>query len=257
MQSTAARDGTIFCMTQQTIVVSQSVETVAAGKFDARTWSWLGLVAPIRNMLAVWHTAPAQTLDEARNKEVVVGASAKSSPTYIVPKIVNEIYQTKFKIVLGYRSAAELNLAMERGEIQARGASWLSVVTEAPTYITEKKLKALVVDGLTKEPGLPDIPRLVDLAATADQRAALELISSASEFGRAIFFPPGVPIERVTAVRRAFDETMRDPEFLEEARKRQLPVEPQTGEELNRVAARVIGAPPDAVALAKKLLGTD
>jgi tripartite-type tricarboxylate transporter receptor subunit TctC len=255
MQKTAPRDGTIFCMTQQTIVVSQSVQAVAAGKYDVRTWNWIGLIAPIRNMLAVWHTASAQTLDEAREKEVVIGASAVSSPTYIVPKIVNELYKTKFKIVLGYHSAADLNLAMERGEIQGRGASWLSVVTETPAYITEKKLKPLIVDGLTKEPGLPDVPRLIDLAKTPNQKAAVTLISSSSEFGRAVFFPPGVPAERVTALRRAFDETMKDPDFLADARKRQLPVEPQTGEELNKVAAKVIGASPEAVALAKKLLG--
>jgi tripartite-type tricarboxylate transporter receptor subunit TctC len=257
MQSTVARDGTVFSMTQQTIVVSQVIETVSAGKFDVRTWHWMGLMAPVRNMLAVWHTAPAQTLEAAREHEVVIGASARTSPTYIVPKIVNEIYGTKFKIVLGYRSAQELNIAMERGETQGRGASWLSVITQAPDYITQKKLKALVVDGLTKEPTLPGVPRLMDLASTPEQRQAVALISSAAEFGRAVFLPPDTPADRVDAMRRAFDATMKDPEFLAEAQKRKVPIVPQSGETLDRLAADVVSASAPAVKLARELMGTD
>jgi tripartite-type tricarboxylate transporter receptor subunit TctC len=257
MQSTVARDGTVFSMTQQTIVVSQVIETVSAGKFDVRTWHWVGLMAPVRNMLAVWHTAPAQTLEAAREHEVVIGASARSSPMYIVPKVANEIYGTRFKIVLGYRSAQELNIAMERGEIQARGASWLSVITQAPHYIAEKKLKPLVVDGLTKEPTLPDVPLLVDLARTPEQRQAVALISSAAEFGRAVFLPPGTPADRVEAMRRAFDATMKDPEFLAEAAKRQIPIEPQPGAALDRIAAEVVGASPAAVKIARELMGSE
>jgi len=188
---------------------------------------------------------------------VVIGASARTSPTYIVPKIVNEIYGTKFKIVLGYRSAQELNIAMERGETQGRGASWLSVITQAPQYIAEKKLKALVVDGLTKEPTLPDVPRLIDLARTPEQRQAVALISSAAEFGRAVFLPPETPADRVDALRQAFDATMQDPQFLAEAEKRQIPIEPQPGAALDKIAAEVVRASPAAVTLARQLMGSD
>jgi tripartite-type tricarboxylate transporter receptor subunit TctC len=100
------------------------------------------------------------------------------------------------------------------------------------------------------------VPRLIDLATTPDQNAAVRLISSSSEFGRSVFFPPGVPAERVTALRRAFDEAMKDPEFLADAHKRQLPIEPQSGETLNRIAREVVSASRETVALAKKLLST-
>lgn len=255
MQRTAPRDGTAIGLTQQTIVVAQMIEPVAAGKYDVNSWGWIGLMAPVRNMLSVWHTAPAQTLEEARHKEVVVGSMGRTSPTYIVPQVLNEIHGTKFRIVTGYNGIAGLNLAMERGEIQGRGASWLSVVTTTPQYIAEKKLKPLVFDGLSKEPGFPDVPLLLDLAKTDQQRQALTLISSAAEFGRAIFTTPEVPAERLAALRRAFNAAMRDPALLAEAKKRKMPIEPQTGEALQKTAAQVTKAFPEAVAYARKLQG--
>lgn len=255
MQRTAPRDGTAIGMTQQTIVVAQLIEAVAAGKYDVNTWGWIGLMAPIRNMLAVWHAAPAQTLAEAREKEVIVGSMGRTSPTYIVPRVLNEIYGTKFKIVTGYNGISGLNLAMERGEIQGRGASWLSVVTATPHYITEKKLKPLVFEGLSKEPGFADVPLLIELAKTEQQKQALTLISSAAEFGRSVFTTPEVPAERLAALRRAFDAAMKDPELLAEAKKRKMPIEPQTGEALQKIAAEVTKAYPEAVAYARELQG--
>lgn len=256
MQRTAPRDGTAIGLTQQTIVVAQLIEPVAQGKYDVNTWGWIGLMAPIRNMLSVWHTAPAQTLEEARQKEVIVGANGRTSPTTIVPQVLNEIHGTKFKIIQGYNGISGLNLAMERGEIQGRGASWLSVVTATPHYITEKKLKPLVFEGLSKEPGFPDVPLLVELAKTEQQRQAVRLISSAAEFGRAIFATPEVPADRLAALRHAFDAAVKDPELLAEAKKREMPIEPQTGETLQKVAKVVTSAFPEAVAYARELQGS-
>jgi tripartite-type tricarboxylate transporter receptor subunit TctC len=256
MQRSAPRDGTAIGMTQQTIVVAQLIESVAAGKYDVNSWGWLGLMAPIRNMLAVWHTSPAQTLEEARQKEVIVGSMGRTSPTYIVPRVLNEIHGTKFKIVTGYNGISGLNLAMERGEIHGRGASWLSVVTATPQYITEKKLKPIVFEGLTKEPGFEDVPLLIELTKTEEQRQAVMLLSSAAEFGRAVFAAPEVPADRLAALRRAFDAAVKDPELLAEAKKRDMPIEPQTGEALQKVAAQVTKAFPEAVAYARELQGS-
>jgi tripartite-type tricarboxylate transporter receptor subunit TctC len=256
MQRTAPRDGTSIGLTQQTIVVAQLIESVAAGKYDVNTWGWIGLMTPIRNMLSVWHTAPAQTLDEARHKEVTVGSMGRTSPTYIVPRVLNEIYGTKFKIVTGYNGISGVNLAMERGEVQGRGASWLSVVTATPHYITEKKLKPLVFDGLTKEPGFPDVPLLAELAKNDREKQAVTLISSASEFGRALFTTPEVPADRLAVLRRAFNAAMKDPELLAEAKKRKMPIEPQSGETLQKLAAQVTKTFPEAVAYARELQGS-
>jgi tripartite-type tricarboxylate transporter receptor subunit TctC len=205
----------------------------------------------------VWHTAPAQSLEEATQKEVIIGATGRNSPTFTVPQALNEILGTKFKFVLGYNGAADLNLAMERGEIQGRGASWISVVTQAPQYIEQKKIKPLVVDGLTRDPLLPDVPTLVELAKTPEQKAALLMICGSSEFARAVFLPPGVSQDRVDALRRAFDATMKDPDFLAEAQRLMIPVEPNSGENLDKIAKEIVATPAQAITLAKKLLGAE
>lgn len=257
MEHTAPKDGTMIGMTQQTNVTSQLVEAQVAGKYDISKWRWIGNMAPLRNFVGVWHTAPAQSLEEATQKEVIIGATGRNSPTFTVPQALNEIIGTKFKFVLGYNGAADLNLAMERGEIQGRGASWISVVTQAPQYIEQKRLKPLVVDGLTRDPLLPDVPTLVELAKTPEQKAALLMICGSSEFARAVFLPPGVPQDRVDALRRAFDATMKDPDFLAEAQRLMIPVEPNSGENLDKIAKEIVSTPAQAITLAKKLLGAE
>jgi tripartite-type tricarboxylate transporter receptor subunit TctC len=254
VHNTAPHDGTLIAMTQQTIVANQLLYPKSA-RYDVRKWNWIGLMAPVRNMLAVWHTAPAQTLDEAKKKEVIVGATGRASPTYLVPQILNEVLGTKFKIVLGYNGVADLNLAMERGEIQGRGASWISVVTQSPQYIAEKKLKALVVDGLTRDPLIPDVPLMTEVAPTKQDRETIAFISSAAEFGRSVFAPPGVAADRVKALRAAFDATMKDKAFLDEAKKRKIPIEAQNGEALAKVAAEIASSSPDSVNAARHLMG--
>ncbi|MDF2116439.1 tripartite tricarboxylate transporter substrate-binding protein [Roseiarcaceae bacterium H3SJ34-1] len=255
MEHSVPKDGTYMGMTQQTNVTSQLTEAAVAGKYDVSKWRWVGNMANLRNMLAVWMTAPAQTLEEAKTKEVIVGATGRNSPTFIVPQALNVLLGTKYKIVLGYNGASDLNLAMERGEIQARGASWISVVTQAPQYISEKKIKPLVVDGLTRDPLLPDVPTLLELAPSEEQKAAIRLISAANEFSRAAFLPPGTPEDRVQALRQAFDATMKDEGFLAEARRLQLPIEPTDGASLDKLAGQVVASSPAAIKLAKQLLG--
>ncbi len=256
VEHSAPKDGTVIGVTQQTNVTSQLTEREVAGKYDVSKWRWIGGMATLRNFVGVWRTAPAQSLEEAESKEVIIGATGRNSPTYTVPAALNEMLGTKFKMVLGYNGASDLNLAMERGEIQGRGASWISVVLSAPDYITQHKLKPLAVDGLTRDPLLPDTPTLLELARTDEQRAAVRLISASADFARAFFAPPGTPEDRVEALRTAFDETMADPDFLAEAQKLQLVIEPKRGADLERLAAQIVASPPQAIALAKDLLGS-
>ncbi|MDP2357820.1 MAG: tripartite tricarboxylate transporter substrate-binding protein [Beijerinckiaceae bacterium] len=255
IEHSAPKDGTVMGMTQHTNVISQLTEPTVAGKYDVSRWRWVGNMANLRNVLAVWHTAPARTLEEARTTEVIVGATGRNSPTFIVPQALNILAGTKFKMVLGYNGVADLNLAMERGEIQARGGSWVSVVAQTPAYITEKKLTALVVDGLTRDPLLPDVPTLLELANTPEQKAAVRVISGANEFSRAVFLPPGTPEERVDMLRQAFDKAMVDPALLAQANKLKLPIEPTSGAALDKIAKEVVSSSSDSIALARKLLG--
>lgn len=250
MHSVTAPDGLTMAMTQQTIVLSQVLNPQYA-KYDARQWIWLGNMAPVRNMLAVWHTAKAQSVEEAKRVEVVIGATGPTSPTYIVPSALNKFLGTKFKIVSGYKGAANLNVAMERGEIEGRGASWLSVQLAAPQWIAEKKIKAIVFASITREPTAPDVPTLVELVTDPRQKQAAEFLSAESDFGRSVFLPPGVPPERVAALRKAFEDSLKDPELLADAHKRRLPIEPASAEALAQLTAKVLATPKEVIELAK------
>ena len=257
MEHSAPRDGLTIGIVQQTNVTSQITEADVAGKYDVTKWQWIGNMAPLRNMLGVWHTAPAQTLDDAKKFETIIGATGRNSPTYTVPAALNQLIGTKYKIVLGYNGTADLNLAMERGEIQGRGANWISVVIAAPQYIVEKKFKPLVVDGLTRDPTLPDVPTLLELAQGENEKAAVRLISASGQFARAVFFPPAVPSDRVVLLRKAFDATMLDKDFLAEAQKLKMEIEPTDGASLDKTAREIIASPASAVALAKQLIGSN
>ncbi len=250
IHNTIARDGLTIAMTQQTIVLHQ-VLTPEYAKYDAREWYWLGNMAPVRNMLAIWHTSKARSVADARNVEVVIGATGPSSPTYIVPNILNKFVGTKFKIVTGYKGAADLNLAMQRGEVEGRGASWLSVQLSMPQEIADKKIIPIVFASITRDPSAPDVPTLAEVMTDPLHRRVAEFLSAESDFGRSVFLPPGVPAERAQALRKAFELTMKDPGFLADAAKLKLYIEPISGDELARITRLIVDAPKDVVELAK------
>jgi tripartite-type tricarboxylate transporter receptor subunit TctC len=250
IQNVTPRDGLNMAMTQQTIVLNQVLQPEYA-KYDARQWLWLGNMAPVRNMLSLWHTAKAQTIEEAKKVEVVIGATGPSSPTYIVPSVMNKFLGTKFKIVTGYKGAADLNLAMQRGEIEGRGASWVSVQLSMPDAIAQGHIKPIVFASITREPSAPDVPTLVEVMTDPLHKQVAEFISAESDFGRSVFLPPGVPNDRVEALRRAFDATMKDPDFLAQAKKFSLAIEPTSHDEMARLTEKVIKAPKEVLEFAK------
>lgn len=250
IQSVMPPDGLNMAMTQQTIVLNQVLQPQFA-KYDARQWLWLGNMAPVRNMLALWHSAKAKTIDEAKREEVIIGATGPSSPTYIVPALMNKYLGTKFKIVTGYKGAADLNLAMERGEVQGRGASWVSVQLAMPEAIADGRIKPIVFASITREPSAPDTPTLAELMTDPVHRQVAEFLSAESDFGRSVFLPPGVPGDRVAMLRAAFERTMTDPVFLADAKRLNLTIEPMSHVELARITEKVVSAPKDIVELAK------
>lgn len=250
MHNTQARDGTIIGMTQQTVVLSQVINPQFA-RFDARQWNWLGNMSTIRNMLAVWHTAKGQSVELIKQHETIAGATGPSSPTYIMPSFLNRFAGTKFKIVSGYKGTADLNLAMQRGEIEVRGGSWLSVELALADEIKTKKIKPIVFASLDRDPGNKDVPTLAEFVTDPKAKQAAEFISAEASFGRAFFLPPGVPADRLAILRNAFAATLKDAEFIADARKKRLPIEATDWQELARVTAKVVGTPKDVAELAK------
>ncbi len=250
LHNTANRDGLTMGMLQQTIVLNQILQPQFA-KYDAREWYWLGNMSAVRNMLALWHTAPATTIEGAKNVEVIIGATGKASPTFIVPDTMNKFLGTKFKMVMGYKGAADLNLAMMRGEIQGRGASWLSVQLALPQEIKDGKIKPIVFASITRDPSAPDVPTLAELMTDPLHKRAAEFLSAESDYGRSVLLPPGVPADRAKMMRAAFEATMKDQDFLAEASKLRIGIDPISGDVLARITKQIVETPAEVLDLVK------
>src|SRR5919205_1936469 len=197
------------------------------------------ILLSISMFIATWHTSGIRTIEDAKKIEAPMGATGGSTSSQY-PKAMNALLGTKFKIILGYPGGNDINLAMERGEVEGRGSnSWASWKATRPDWLKEKKINILVQIGLNKAPDLPDVPLLMELAMNPEDKAVLRLLSAPSTIGRPIFTTPGVPEDRVKALREAFDATMKDPALLEEAKKANLEIDPVSGEELQKIVAEI------------------
>jgi hypothetical protein len=196
----------------------------------------------------VWHTAPAQTLDDARRREIIMGAQAPGSTQFDYPVLAREMFGFKFKVVTGYESTPKIHLAMESGEVHGTIANWSTLKAINANWIAENKIRILVQWALTKNPELGEIPMFLEVAKTEAERSALKLMLARLEYGRPFFLPPNVPAGRVAALRRAFDATMKDPDYLAEADRLKIDVEPLSGEQVAALVEQVSRTPLDTVA---------
>jgi hypothetical protein len=221
-------------------------------RYDARRFNWLGSTGGSNLFTWVWHTAGFRSIDDLMQRELVTGATGAGSGTFIYPNAMNMVLGTKHKIVMGYASTAELDLAMERGEVQARGgASLAGMLQEHGQWFEQKKIIPLVQIGSEREKDYPDIPLMHELAKNDEQRHVLTLVSSPPSLGRPFLTTPDVPAERVAALRQAFAATMKDEGFLAEAKQLGLDMQPMTAEAVTTIVNATINAPADIVAKAK------
>ncbi len=248
----APKDGTNIGMIANNFPAMQ-----AAGldviRFDIGRFQWIGSISPTVETMTVWRTAGVSTIDEARKREVITGASGRGAITYSFPAMLNEFLDTRFKIVTGYPGGNEINLAMERGEVQARNNTWSSWKVTKPDWIKNGDIRILAYAGPTPK-DLPGVPSVTDLVKNDDDRRTVELIVSGTRLGRPLAFAGGVPADRVAAVRKAFDETMRDADFLKEAEKLQIEVDPVRGEDMQKVVADVLATPKNLAARARAII---
>jgi tripartite-type tricarboxylate transporter receptor subunit TctC len=247
----APQDGTYMLLVQPTLPAVQAVG-IAGVSFDAARLHWIGTIAPSTETLVVWHAAGAKTVDEARGREVIIGATSRGSSTYAFPALMNELLGTRFKIVTGYNGGTQINLAMERGEVEGRDNSWASWKTTKPDWVKEKKIVVMAQAG----PRASDLdaPSVEALAANADDRRVMELVLSGGNLGRPFAVAPGVPAARVSALRAAFDAVMKDADFRAEAAALQFDVAPVDGASLQRIVEEVVSTPKDLAARARHFL---
>jgi hypothetical protein len=188
-------------------------------------------------------------------RELVVGAPGTATSSVYYPKVMNALIGTKFKIITGYPGGNPVNLAMERGEVGGRGSnSWASWKSTRPQWLAEKKIIILVQIGLKRHPDLPDVPLMSELAKNDNDRKIMEFMSADVALSRSVVTTPGVPLERVVALRRAFDATMKDPQFLAEAAKTKMDISPISGEEAQKIAAAIIDTPAPILARVKAIM---
>ena len=249
----APKDGTQLATADQALAMQQVLNDPGI-QFDANKFIWIGNPIADNNTMAAWTASGVTSIDEAKKREFVVGANGITASAQY-PQAMNVLLGTKFKIITGYPGGTDINLAMQRGEVAIRGQnSWSSWKSQHMDWIKAKQITILVQIGLTKDKELPDVPLLMDLATAPDDRSALKLLSAPTAIGRPIFTTPGVPQERVEALRAAFNAPMKDPAFLATAAKANMDLNPVSGEELQRIVAELFATPPSAVQRLKEIL---
>ena len=246
----APKDGASIGMIANAFPAMQAVG-IPGVQFDAARMQWLGSIAPAVETMAVWHSTGVKSIEDARHREVVAGASARGAITFIYPQMMNEFLGTKFKIVTGYTGGNQINLAMERGEVEARNNTWSSWKATKAAWLAEKKI-AVIAQAGPRAPDL-DAPSVEDAARTPEERLLIELVVSGTQLGRP-FATNEAPADRVAALRTAFANTMKDPEFLAEAEKLGFDVDPVLGEKMQKIVEKVLATPKDAAAKAKGLM---
>ena len=249
-----AKDGTVFGVFNDGMPTTPLLSPEAA-HFDPRTFQIIGTTGPDPNILVVWRTAPVQTLDELFKKQLIVGATSPGAAPYDFPLVTNTLIGTKFKIVKGYRGGGETQLAMRRGEIQGNaGLALASYKADYVDAIRNGDVHIVAAFGMEKNKALADVP-LFPLGNDED-RQLFQLMYARQSYGRLFAAPAGVPAERMAALRAGFEATMRDPDFLAEAEKAHLDIDPVSWQKLTDLTKRLYETPPALLARIQAILAS-
>lgn len=249
----ADRDGSVIGAINPGAISAPVLQPEMA-HYDSRKFNWLGSVVRETEVIAVWHTAPVQSLKEALKKELIIGGTGGASS--VLPTLINGILGTKFKVIEGYKGSGSVFLAMERGELEGIGATSVTNLKWRYSRLMKAgKIRVIGQYGLSPNDFLPGVPTVMDLVKDEKQAAALRLVLTRQEIGRAYLAPPGVPKQIVAAYRIAFNKTMSDPSFVAAIRKRKLDLDPQKHERIEKLVASFYEAPDDVVTRVRKILG--
>jgi tripartite-type tricarboxylate transporter receptor subunit TctC len=240
----APKDGTVIGIGAPTAPLDEKLGTQGV-RFKTAELNWIGRIDSLINVVFLWHTSPVKSVADAMQTEAKLSGTGVGSTVSIYPTVMNRVVGTKFKLIMGYKGSNEAQLAVERGEVEGHSTSWTAVKVAHPDWRPQKKINIVVQFSATKHPELQDVPTVVEFARSDDDRQVLRAVVNAAEIGTAFFTAPNVPKERVDALRRAFDVTMKDPEFLAEAEKTGLTVNPLSGGELQKLVTEVAAIKPE------------
>ena len=250
--SAAPKDGTVIVGTYNTLLIEPLFGNPRV-KYDPREFEWIGSMGKQQQICVTWHTSPIKTIDQAKEREVIVAATGATGNSATMPKQLNTLIGTKFRVVPGY-STTEARLSMERGESEGIcGLSYSTLKASSPDWIDNKRINVLVQTGSSVQAGLENVPLLRNLVTSEQDKRVLDTLAFPEELGRPFLMPPGTPKNVVQIVRRAFDATMKDPAFLADAEKARLDLDPVTGEETEQVIKEAYSTPKDILQRAADL----
>jgi tripartite-type tricarboxylate transporter receptor subunit TctC len=246
----APKDGTVLATFARGMAMQPLFDKTGV-EFDAQKLNWIGSITNEVSVCAFRTDSGVATWQDMLTKSYTVGGTGTGSDTDVFPDVLRHMFHMQMKLVTGYPGGEDVVLALQRGEVNGRcGWSWSSVKSRNYALYQQKQITVPVQLSLEKHPDLPDVPLVMDLTQDPQQRAALKLIFGRQTVARPYAAPPGVPAARIEALRKAFDETMKDPAFLEEAQKTELEVQPVSGEQVQALVAEIYKSSPEVVKLA-------
>jgi tripartite-type tricarboxylate transporter receptor subunit TctC len=249
----APNDGTVIGIIPNTIAL-ESVQKLIPGDVDAGKFGFIGRLASSVEVIVTSATSPTRTLKDAEGRETIMAAGGSSEASSTVPRILNALLLTQFKLIEGYNSSAAMVLAMQRGEVDGMTLAIPTIKALHPDWIDNKAVNFILVESPERLVEIPNVPALVELATNADQRSILTLICSSAAVGRSLATPPGVSDETLSVLRGAFDAMIKDPDFLADAARRKLAIEPLTGVALQDQVKAIMATPPEAVTRLQEML---
>jgi tripartite-type tricarboxylate transporter receptor subunit TctC len=252
----APKDGTYIGVPLQDLIVNARI-AVAAVKYDAAAAHYLGGADVTRTTVTVMKASGVNSLDDARHKEVLMGASGKAGQNYIIPTVLNAVLGTKFRVVTGYPGITAINLAMERGEVHGHAVSWPVIAGTKKDWIEKRLVTSLVTIAMKREPELPDVPALAELVTSDQDRTLIRLLTAPAALGRAWVAFGDIPSERLAALREAWSKTMVDPALRAEAAARGLAIRPASWQTQQDIAQQILATPNAVVARLKGILGLE
>jgi tripartite-type tricarboxylate transporter receptor subunit TctC len=249
----APKDGTVIGMIDQAIYLNQILGTPQL-RADVTRLNWIGRIVSNSAVLYAWHLSPVKTIQDTFTRDLIVASGGASSRLNWL--VLNTVVGTRLKLISGYAGSGQERLALERGEIEAMSQPWPIIKSELQQWLSGKKINLLVQTGASRNPDLRNVPTMIDLAKNDNDRALLSLFSTPSTIGRSVVAPPGLPPDRVAELRRAFMETLRDPQLQQDAARAKLDLEPLAGEELQAAIAKAGKFSPELIARAQGIAKT-
>ena len=250
LYNSAPRDGTAIGIINQAMPSEQYLD-IGNASYDSSRFNWIGRVSSAVEMAIVWHTVPVSTIADLRHRETVMGGTGPTSSTVFIPYLLDNLAGMKFRVITGFNGTTEIALAMERGEVEGSATPLESLTSYRADWVREHKIKILLQYTALRDPDLPDIPTMVELGPTEEARQILGFYASAAEIGRSIVAPPALPPATVAALRRAFDDMLSDPMFLEDVKRNGIQLKPMRGERLQDLVRHLADFPSSLIEKAR------